>query len=130
MKVCGHKFEKICKYSDCYRKKSINNYMLINTKIKEKNYKNGVYFFKLNDKYLYVGESHTDRLSERIKQHFCQGDTGGLRQKLNGNIEEMDMLEKSVLYCYFHKGLNMKDIKYLESKLIGTKKPLFNFHDI
>ena len=41
--------------------------------------KNGIYIFfnRSTKEVLYVGESHTNRLGDRIEQHYTKGDTGG-----------------------------------------------------
>lgn len=126
-------FELICKYNDHYNDKKKTQ--LKNPVLK----KEGLYLFVNDDgEIIYVGSSHDRELMERVRQHFNDGDTGGLRKKLSP--EQLHELEHSTLYaCGLYEGLDdkkldenlkcecIRDIKLSESLLIGTLRPKYNY---
>lgn len=123
----------------------------------------GVYFlYKYEEdsvkEVLYVGLSYTKNggrsLYDRLCQHFCSGDTGGLPYKLGikasykssdskEKINRKNILKKSSEYIkQFKKDdikvsyitipkdkMNPQDILFLESFYIGVLRPKYNFMD-
>ena len=74
----------------------------------------GLYFFVSNNcDLLYIGQS--SNLSERIKQHFQDNDSGGLRYKLQNQPELLEEINDSTLYVFPYKGSEGERSKAEES---------------
>lgn len=117
----AYKFCKVCDYKECYQREMNNNYTKLQ-KHKDIN-KSGLYMFIKKNEILYIGQS-TNFLN-RLRQHFLDKDTGGLRYKLQTkNISLVD-LENSTLYICPRK-IDSKELLYEESLLIGYFKPKYN----
>lgn len=136
------------KYSDMYNNeinengnKKRNDYSSLEGAIN----KVGVYIFYTEDdnqkiEFLYVGEGHTLNdnrdLKKRITQHFTADNTGGLPYKIAKkdknyatNIIE-DFIEKDVKIGYITLDDNVKEIIFMESFLISSLEPQYNFFKI
>ena len=111
-------------YECIYNVKSNNNYLYLKPYEKQ----HGVYMFVARDmkSVLYVGKADIQTLSQRIKQHFNDKDTGGLRTKLKGI--QINKLNDSILYviCMGDKKAD-RNISFLECYLIAKFMPEFNF---
>lgn len=112
-------------YKDIYNEVENNDYKALSVV----RGKTGVYLFLSEDKkeVLYVGEAHKQTLEERIKQHFKDKDSGGLRNKLEGQGNELEKLNQSILYCFVVKSEDIKEILFFEKYLIARCRPRFNF---
>lgn len=119
-------FHHVCEYKEVYRHDKSNDYSKLNDNINLK--KKGIYFFSLKDEILYIGCSCSKNeewgIINRVKQHFIDKDSGSLRCKLND--KEKKMLEESSLY-YMNISGDKREVLFLESLLIGSIKPRFNF---
>lgn len=132
----------------------ISSKIVKGSKIKKNNYKKienargkkGIYiFYKLIDddniEFIYVGECHTIKdnlknkkwdLEERLKQHFIIGDKGGLIYKVYKEDKEKciklrNKFVENVKLSYFTVDIPNQEILFLESFLIATLKPKYNF---
>ena len=90
IKIGGLTFFRVCRYKDVYNKNGINDYSAMDTGLDQAKDMPGLYVFVIEHdesgrakEVLYIGESHANPLPKRIKQHFRDKDTGGLRMKLS-----------------------------------------------
>lgn len=113
------------KYSDIYKFPSRNNY----EELQEFKKENGAYLFieDNTNTVLYVGEAATQPLYVRVKQHFVNSDTGGLRYKLRKNKNSLKRLNESKLYIIPLSGGDKREILFFEYYLISKFQPAFNF---
>lgn len=116
---------KIVGYKEMYKEYKNNYY----EEIKEFKNRYGVYIFMEKECCLYVGEAFRQDLPTRIKQHFRDGDKGGLRHKLRNNVKALKRLSASKLIvvpvCQNKK--DAREIHFLESFLIAKLRPEINF---
>lgn len=117
-------------YSEIYHKKANNknDYSLIENDACLP----GIYFFVESEQVIYVGEAHDRCLLERVKQHFKDGDTGGLRRKLTdaGEVSLLSRLEKSELFLFPMQEATKREILFAEKYLIGLYRPIINYFNV
>lgn len=130
-KLCECDAVKV-EYSDIFRKGHKNDY----SKIKDVKEHCGVYVFENKNKVIYVGQASGRCLYERLKQHFTDRDTGGLRYKLYRANNTCRELENSSLTIYKISKIasngkindaERKEILFLETYLIAKHNPKYNF---
>ena len=126
-RVVTFQFKYACLYNEIRTESEIenNDFGLLekNDELKRK----GIYLFVSNSKVIYVGCVKERILIKRIKQHFEDNDTGGLRYKLRDSLDLLDLLGQSTLY-YLPLDLTAQEIQFKENLLIGLLCPIMNYY--
>ncbi|MGL4949403.1 MAG: hypothetical protein ACRC5M_03390 [Anaeroplasmataceae bacterium] len=88
----------------------------------------GIYIFadKNTHQIFYVGETHSQVLGQRLRQHFNPKDTGGLKYIYANHPNYINRINNSEILILYTSIKNVRQIKFDQDLLIGLFDPVLN----